>query len=167
MGTMKQHAEIVTNTVVSPLGTIRLAADSLGLCGVWFEGQRYQNNPDAWLVVREHPTLDQACSQIGEYFQKQRKRFELPLSFALGTEFQRLVWRALLGLPYGQTSSYGSLSATMGREKSVRAVANAIAHNPLSIVVPCHRVLDAKGALHGYAGGLKRKAALLQLESAA
>jgi len=163
---MIKNAKIVTKTVASPLGTIRLAADSLGLCGLWFEGQRYQNPPGAWHVTSAHPVLDLACSQLGEYFQKQRKLFQLPLSFALGTEFQRLVWQALLGLSYGQTSSYGNLSATMGREKSVRAVANAIAHNPLSIVVPCHRVLDAKGALHGYAGGLERKAALLQLEGA-
>jgi methylated-DNA-[protein]-cysteine S-methyltransferase len=92
--------------------------------------------------------------------------FDLPLDFAQGTAFQQDVWRALLKIPRGATRSYGALSADVGNPAAVRAVAGAVGRNPLSIIVPCHRVLGADGSLTGYAGGLERKAALLQLEGA-
>jgi len=103
---------------------------------------------------------------LAEYFAGQRRTFELPLDIAGGTAFQQVVWQALLGLLPGGTISYGDLSQRIGKPGAVRAVGAAIGRNPLSIIVPCHRVIGASGALTGYAGGLARKSALLRLEGA-
>jgi len=156
----------VTTTVNSPLGPMRLAASPHGLCGAWFEGQRHQANPSAWPETPQHPLLQQAIVQLTQYFAGQRNQFDLPLDLSAGTPFQQTVWRTLQGLAFGQTCSYGALSARIGRPSAVRALSGAVARNPVSIIVPCHRVLGASGALTGYAGGLDRKAALLQLEGA-
>ena len=101
-----------------------------------------------------------------DYFAGHRTSFELPLDFGAGTDFQQAVWRALLKIPHGTTRSYGALSADIGKPTAVRAVGSAVGRNPLSIIVPCHRVMGADGSLTGYAGGLERKTALLQLEGA-
>lgn len=161
---MKTSLDIVTATFDSPLGLMRLAANPQGLCGVWFEGQRHQPDPSAWPTVAEQPLLQQATAQLTQYFAGQRRQFELPLDLSAGTPFQQAVWQALQSLVFGKTCSYGALSAQMGRPTAVRALSGAVAHNPLSIIVPCHRVLGANGDLTGYAGGLGRKAALLKLE---
>ena len=108
--------------------------------------------------------LREAISQLQAYFSGRRADFHLPLDLDSGTPFQQNVWRALLALGHGQTTSYGELSARIGKPSAVRAVGSAIGRNPLSIVVPCHRVLGADGSLTGYAGGLERKVALLRLE---
>ena len=102
--------------------------------------------------------------QLTQYFDQQRQRFELPLDTQAGTSFQQSVWLALQGIGYGQTCSYGELSARIGRPTAVRAVGSAVGRNPLIIVVPCHRVIGATGQLTGYAGGLERKLALLKIE---
>ncbi|HAL40009.1 MAG TPA: cysteine methyltransferase, partial [Polaromonas sp.] len=101
-----------------------------------------------------------------EYFAGQRNRFEVPLDLACGTAFQQSVWQALLAIPYGRTASYGEVSRRIGKPTAVRAVGAAVGRNPVSIIVPCHRVMGANGSLTGYAGGLDRKTALLKLEGA-
>ncbi|MFM6985305.1 MAG: methylated-DNA--[protein]-cysteine S-methyltransferase [Hydrogenophaga sp.] len=138
-----------------------------GLAGLWFEGQ--QHHPHAgtaagWLIKPAHPWLRAATQQIDDYFAGRRQRFDLPLDLSGGTAFQQSVWRELLNLPFGQTCSYGDLARRMGRPGAARAVGAGVGRNPLSIVVPCHRVLGASGELTGYAGGLERKRALLRLE---
>lgn len=157
-------ADVVTTTFSSPLGPIRLAASPQGLCGIWFEGQRHQPDASGWPDAARHRLLQQAITQLTQYFAGQRRQFDLPLDLSAGTPFQQTVWRALQSLAFGQTCSYGALSAQIGRPTAVRALSGAVARNPVSIIVPCHRVLGANGALTGYAGGLDRKAALLKLE---
>jgi methylated-DNA-[protein]-cysteine S-methyltransferase len=163
---MKKPVDIATTTFNSPLGLIRVAASPQGVCGVWFEGQRHQPDANAWPTVPDHPMLQQATVQLTQYFAGQRRQFDLPLDLNAGTAFQQAVWQALLSLAFGQTCSYGNLSAQLGRPTAVRAVSGAVARNPVSLIVPCHRVLGTSGALTGYAGGLDRKAALLKLEGA-
>ncbi|MDO9145293.1 methylated-DNA--[protein]-cysteine S-methyltransferase [Rhodoferax sp.] len=163
---MNKNAAPLTATFDSPLGLIRVAASPQGVCGVWFEGQRHQPDASRWPTVEDHPLLQQATVQLTQYFAGQRRQFDLPLDLSAGTPFQQTVWQALQSLPFGTSCSYGALSAQLGRPSAVRAVSSAVGRNPVSIVVPCHRVLGANGALTGYAGGLDRKAALLKLEGA-
>ncbi len=163
---MKFAASTVQTSFDSPLGRIILAATGNTLVGVWFDGQRHQPDTSIWPQASEHPVLQQAQSQLTDYFAGRRTSFDLPLDFAQGTGFQQDVWRALLKIPRGATRSYGALSADIGKPAAVRAVGGAIGRNPLSIIVPCHRVVGAGGALTGYAGGLERKTALLRLEGA-
>lgn len=148
----------------SCLGPMLLARTPLGLCGVWFVGQRHFPTPLAGTEAPEDPVLREAAAQIDTYLAGARQTFHLPLDMGRGTAFQQTVWRTLLGIACGQTLSYGALAAQLGQPRAVRAVAAAVGRNPLSLVVPCHRVLGANGSLTGYAGGLERKAALLQLE---
>jgi methylated-DNA-[protein]-cysteine S-methyltransferase len=159
---------LFTTRLDSPLGPIVLAATERALCGLWFEGQQHGPAADTvarWTPAPTHTVLQQASEQVLAYLQGQRQRFELPLDLGGGTDFQQSVWQALLGIGWGQTSSYGALAQQIGRERAVRAVGAAIGRNPLSLVVPCHRVVGAQGQLTGYAGGLHRKQALLQLEN--
>lgn len=150
----------------SPLGAMTLAATDQGLSGLWFDGQKHMPDTSFWAVQDDHPVLLQAQQALRQYFAGQRQPFELPLDLDQGTPFQQQVWRRLLDIPAGQTISYGTLAAQIGRPTAVRAVAAAVGRNPFSIVVPCHRVIGADGALTGYAGGLPRKVALLQGEAA-
>jgi methylated-DNA-[protein]-cysteine S-methyltransferase len=108
--------------------------------------------------------LKEVIRQLGDYFAGRRTAFDVPLDLAHGTDFQQSVWQALLKIPQGGTASYGELSARIGKPAAVRAVGAAVGRNPVSIIVPCHRVMGAGGALTGYAGGLERKSALLRLE---
>jgi len=138
----------------------------VGLAGLWFEGQK--DYPGV-LPVPKHaddPLLRRAAAQLTEYFAGQRTQFDLPLDLH-GTEFQRSVWTALLGIGRGKTASYGDIARQLEQPKAVRAVGAAVGRNPLSVIVPCHRVLGSGGALTGYAGGLHRKRALLRLEGVA
>lgn len=141
-----------------------LAAHQDALVGVWFDGQSHLPDMQSWPTSQTDPVLQAAATQLHEYFAKKRSVFDLPLYLGSGTPFQQRVWQGLLGIAPGSTTSYSALSEQLGRPSAVRAVAAAIGRNPLSIVVPCHRVVGAKGALTSYAGGLERKAALLQLE---
>lgn len=163
---MKNTHPLVCQRYQSPLGTMLLAASDSGLAGVWFIGQRHGPEGMPWPEVAQHPVLDAAAVQLGEYFAGTRNQFTLPLDLALGTPFQQSVWQALLAIPPGQTTSYGELGRRVGRPQAARAVGAAVGRNPVSIVVPCHRVLGTAGALTGYAGGLERKTALLRLEGA-
>ncbi len=114
----------------------------------------------------EEPTelSDMAYNQLQEYFKGERKEFDLPLLF-LGTDFQKSVWRALCNIPYGQTRSYKEIAIAVGNPKASRAIGMANNRNPITIVVPCHRVVGSNGSLVGYAGGLERKTAFLEIES--
>ncbi|MGE0347988.1 methylated-DNA--[protein]-cysteine S-methyltransferase [Hydrogenophaga sp.] len=163
---MKHDPLTVFTTWPGPLGAMTLAATPRGLSGVWFDGQRHGPDTSIWRRDSAHPVLRQAIEQLGQYFAGQRTRFELPLDLQGGTPFQQRVWQALLGIAPGATTSYGSLSAAIGSPAAVRALGAAVGRNPVSIVVPCHRVLGADGSLTGYAGGLERKTALLALEGA-
>jgi len=163
---MKFAPSTVQTSYDSPLGRIILAAAHDRLVGVWFDGQSHQPDTSRWPADRDQPVLQQAQTQLSAYFAGQRQAFKLALDLSAGTDFQQSVWRALLQIPFGATLSYGALSASIGKPAAVRAVAGAVARNPLSIIVPCHRVLGAGASLTGYAGGLPRKTALLQLEGA-
>lgn len=168
---MKFNLSIVQTRVPSPLGTIAIAATDQGLTGLWFtEDQRYLPpqlaGPNAWPEDAAHPVLRLAGAQLAEYFAGSRKVFELPLDLHCGTAFQQSVWQALLTIAPGQTVSYGEVGRRIGKPAAVRAVGGAVGRNPVSIIVPCHRVMGGSGALTGYGGGLHRKAALLQLEGA-
>ena len=168
---MKFDNTLVQTRVPSPLGTIAIAATDQGLAGLWFtENQRHLpaelNGPAAWPDDASHAVLRQAGQQLGEYFSGQRQHFDLPLDLRCGTPFQQSVWQALLGIAQGEVISYGEVSRRIGKPAAVRAVGGAIGRNPVSIIVPCHRVTGSSGALTGYGGGLDRKTALLRLEGA-
>lgn len=151
-------------TLDTPLGTVLIARNADGLSGLWFEGQKY--HPGALAAPRhdDDALLTDAVSGLCDYFAGKPLRV-LPVS-PFGTQFQQAVWRALLTIPAGTTLSYGELARRVGRPDAVRAVAAAVGRNPVSVIIPCHRVLGADGALTGYAGGLPRKQALLRLEGA-
>ena len=169
---MKFDASIVQTHFQSPLGTIILAATTQGLAGLWFERQRHlpavliaeSTGPGVWPTAPDHPVLKQAMQQLVDYFAGRRTQFDLPLDLTGGTAFQQSVWQALLAIPQGSTASYGQISSRIGKPAAVRAVGAAVGRNPVSIIVPCHRVMGADGSLTGYAGGLDRKTALLALE---
>ena len=148
----------------SPFGIITLASDGQSLTGLWFDGQRYFGStlgPLASLPA-ELPVFDDTRRWLDIYFSGVKPNFTPQLSLR-GTVFQRRVWEALLTIPYGQTVTYGELARCIGC-RSAQAVGGAVGRNPISIIVPCHRVVGSDGSLTGYAGGLDRKLALLQLE---
>ena len=168
---MKFDPSTVQTTVASPLGAIVIAATDKGLAGLWFtDGQRHLppqlTGGLAWPEAADHPVLKQVSQQLAEYFAGRRSEFNVPLDLRCGTVFQQSVWQALLAIPQGGTESYGEVSRRIGNPAAMRAVGGAIGRNPVSIMVPCHRVTGSDGALTGYAGGLDRKTALLRLEGA-
>lgn len=149
----------------SPVGELLLAASDTALCGLWFADQR---GIPAWAQAAapqaDHPLLRETVAQLQDYFAGGRQRFDLPLDTGHGTPFQQAVWATLAHIPYGQTRSYRDIAQHIQRPAATRAVGGAVGRNPLGIVLPCHRVLGAGGALTGYTGGLERKVALLRLE---
>ncbi|MDH4449223.1 MAG: methylated-DNA--[protein]-cysteine S-methyltransferase [Rhodoferax sp.] len=147
----------------SPLGPMVLAGHDAGLLGIWFEQQKHYPALDG-LPIDSHPTTREAQAQLAAYFAGERTHFALTLDLSTGTAFQQSVWQALMAIPCGLTISYAALSQQIGKPSAVRAVAAAVGRNPVSIVLPCHRVVGSNGSLTGYAGGLERKAALLNLE---
>ncbi len=148
----------------SPLGRITLASDGSALTGLWFDGQRHFGGRQGALCSTSVglPVFAETRRWLDRYFSGCGPDFTPPLSLQ-GTPFQRRVWEALLAIPYGATVSYGELARRLGI-RSAQAVGGAVGRNPVSLVVPCHRVVGANGALTGYAAGLDRKQALLQLE---
>lgn len=153
-------------TFESPLGAMLLARTDAGLAGVWFEGQKDHPGVLAAPEQPDDPLLHAAAAQLADYFAGRSGRFDVPLDLH-GTPFQRGVWQALLGITAGRTCSYAEIASQVGAPRAVRAVGSAIGKNPLSVIVPCHRVLGTGGALTGYAGGVDRKRALLELEGVA
>jgi len=157
---------ILQMRIDTPLGPLLAARSQEGLSGLWFDGQRHHPGELA-APQGQDALLGRLAAEIAGYFEG--KAFDAGLLECLdpvGTSFQREVWRALLAIPPGATQSYGALAAMLGRPSAVRAVGAAVGRNPISIVIPCHRVLGADGGLTGYAGGLERKEALLALEGA-
>ena len=151
----------------SPVGQFKLVASSNALIAVLWEEERPNRvKLGAMSLDPEHPILIEAERQLSEYFAGKRFQFDLPLQLD-GTEFQKKVWHALREIPFGRTKSYLDLARTISSPEASRAVGAANGKNPLSIVVPCHRVVGANGALTGFAGGLDTKAALLALEARA
>jgi len=149
----------------SPQGRMLLVAGDEGLSGVYFDGQKYlpQIEPE-WRRDARHAPLRQAKRELAEYFGGGRERFETALA-PEGTPFQRSVWKAISTVAFGETITYRELARRAGRPDSVRAAGAATGRNPISIIVPCHRIVGSSGGLTGYAGGLDRKRALLALES--
>lgn len=163
---MKFDRDLACMHYRSPLGAMRIAAGPRGLAGLWFAGQKHEPGAVDWPEAPQHPLLQEAARQLDEYFAGRRRTFDLPLDLQAGTPFQQAVWRGLLAIPSGRTASYAELGQRIGRPGAPRAVGAAVGRNPWSVVVPCHRVVGAGGALTGYAGGLDRKSALLKLEGA-
>ena len=162
---------IYTSEYTSPLGGILLAADEVGLRGLWFDGQKYfaRDLPDE-RTERETPVLSEAKRWLDLYFGGQEPDF-LPPLHPVGTPFRQAVWEILLRISYGKTVTYGEISKQlaekMGVERmSAQAVGGAVGHNEISIIIPCHRVVGTGGNLTGYAGGIDRKIKLLELEHA-
>jgi methylated-DNA-[protein]-cysteine S-methyltransferase len=150
----------------SPLGPLTAAATAKGLAGLWFDGQAHHPGPLPAPLDARQQFLAQAREELDRYWRTAGSAsFTVPLD-AQGTPFQQAVWRVLRGIGRGQTSTYAAVAARAGSPRAVRATGAAIGRNPLSIIVPCHRVLGHDGALTGYAGGLPRKQALLRLEGA-
>ncbi len=155
----------------SPLGLLTLGTDASGekLAGLWIEGQNYFGStlPGDAVPGEELPIFLRAREWLERYFAGERPApAELPLA-PEGSSFRQEVWRRMQAIPYGQVTSYGEIARQMGRPSgSGQAIGGAVAHNPISIIIPCHRVLGAKGALTGYAGGLERKKWLLAHEGA-
>ncbi len=150
----------------SPLGEMLLARTANGLAGIWFVGQKDHPGEIDAPEIADDPLLCQTVAELDAYF-KGRSTVFTPRLDLHGTPFQRAVWQALLDIDSGQTSSYASIARNVGSPKAVRAVGGAIGKNPISVIVPCHRVIGSSGELTGYAGGLDRKRALLRLEGVA
>ena len=163
--TMEDNRTLYYKDLASPVGQIRLIASARGLAAMIWEGENYERNKlNEPVNDEQNPILLQAEIQLNEYFTKQRKVFDLPIDL-VGTEFQVKVWNTILNIPFGKTKTYGELARMLGDIKAVRAVGGALNKNPVSIIIPCHRVVGASGKLVGFAGGLKNKSILLNLEN--
>lgn len=156
--------ELAYKTIQSPVGELKLVASGKGLVAVLWQNDNPNRVRLGELVKQDsHPLLIEAERQLREYFEGKRKSFSLALDLR-GTSFQRNVWEALLAIPFGQTRSYRDLAKRLGNPQATRAVGAANGRNPISIIVPCHRVIGSNGKLTGFAGGLEVKARLLELE---
>jgi methylated-DNA-[protein]-cysteine S-methyltransferase len=169
---MKFASDTVQRRIASPLGEVVIAATPRGIAGLWFmTEQRHQPAellaaPTVWpMHPAPHAHIDHGEALLAAYFAGRSTEFPLTYDWPIGTPFQLSVWKAMLSLTYGQTCSYADLAHGVGRPRAVRAVGAAVGRNPISVFVPCHRVVGTSGALTGYGGGLSRKAHLLALES--
>lgn len=162
---------VYTGTYKSPLGNILLAADEIGLTGLWFEGQKYfAHMLPKEKISKETPVLAEAKRWLDLYFSGEEPTFTPPLHPS-GSAFRQAVWKILLQIPYGKTMTYGEIAREMAKiqnisHMSAQAVGGAVGHNAISIIIPCHRVVGTNGSLTGYAGGIDKKVALLELERA-
>lgn len=165
------YQKAYTSVYSSELGDILLAADEIGLTGLWFFGQSYfADTLPAEQIAQETPILAQAKEWLDEYFSGKEPDFT-PTLHPIGSPFRQAVWKLLLQIPYGQTTTYGEIARQLEKlqnrpHMSAQAVGGAVGHNGISIIIPCHRVVGTKGSLTGYAGGLDKKRALLELEHA-
>ncbi len=157
------------NNYQSPLGNILLAADNTGLTGLWFEGQKYYaKGLNETFIQQEMPVFEQTKHWLDIYFSENKPDFTPPLHL-VGTDFQKDVWEILQSIPYGQTTTYSGIAKIIASNRglenmSAQAVGGAVGRNPISIIVPCHRVVAANGNMTGYAGGIDKKIFLLKLE---
>ena len=153
----------------SPLGGILLAADGIGLTGLWFNGQKYfARSLPAGYTEQNTPALSEAKRWLEVYFTGKKPDFMPPLHI-VGSAFRRAVWEILLQIPYGKTTTYGEIARQLAKKQklprmSAQAVGGAVGHNEISIIIPCHRVVGTNGSLTGYAGGIDKKIKLLELE---
>ncbi len=165
------YQKAYTSVYSSELGDILLAADEIGLTGLWFFGQSYfADTLPTEQIAQETPILAQAREWLDEYFSGKEPDFT-PTLHPIGSPFRQAVWKLLLQIPYGQTTTYGEIARQLEKlqnrpHMSAQAVGGAVGHNGISIIIPCHRVVGTKGSLTGYAGGLDKKMALLELEHA-
>ena len=153
-------------TIKSPVGELMLVADDTALTGVYFAGRDHV--PAAgkgWTRDAQHPVLRETAQQLQEYLSGKRTNFQIPLRLA-GTEFQEKIWQQIARIPYGETISYAELAKRAGAPQAIRAAGTTTGRNPVSIIVPCHRVVGKNGGLGGFGGGLERKRFLLALEKA-
>ena len=150
------------NVVDTPLGQVTLVATGDAITGLYFRHHWYRP-ADLGARVEQDPLLAEAAGQVAAYLTGERQGFDLPLATA-GNAFQERVWALLTQIPYGATTTYGALAEQLGDKSLAQAVGRAVGHNPISVIVPCHRVVGSTGALTGYAGGLARKQFLLALE---
>ncbi|MDR0936562.1 MAG: methylated-DNA--[protein]-cysteine S-methyltransferase [Oscillospiraceae bacterium] len=160
--------DIFTCEYQSPIGGIVAASQNDAVVGLWFENQKYFPNTDTWRAAPDKPPLIKLRAWLDAYFDGGRPGIDFAIAPG-GSEFRQKVWRLLLAIPYGETTTYGAIAAKIAAELgktrfSAQAVGGAIGHNPISLVIPCHRVIGANGSLTGYAGGLDKKQALLKLE---
>lgn len=145
----------------SPIGPLTLAGEGGVLTHLRMVDQTYEPDRADWEL--DDRAFPEAVEQLGEYFAGERREFDLELTMQ-GTEFQQKVWNALRSIPYGETRSYGQIAEQIGSPNASRAVGLANGHNPIAVIVPCHRVIGANGSLTGFGGGLERKSRLLELE---
>jgi methylated-DNA-[protein]-cysteine S-methyltransferase len=152
--------------VETPIGSLRVSGDEGIVSGLYMPGQRHRphDNP---IEIRDDERLAQVVAELAEYFAETRRQFDVRVEFLTGTAFQRGVWHELMRIPYGKTISYGELATRLGSPQASRAVGLANGRNPVSIIVPCHRVVGASGGLIGYGGGIGRKQWLLAHEKSA
>jgi methylated-DNA-[protein]-cysteine S-methyltransferase len=155
--------ELAQAIIETPLGPLTALASPAGLHGLWFDRQQHGPGPLAARHDASQRWIAQTRAELAEYFGGTRRRFDVPLR-PQGTPFQEAVWRLLCEIACGDTTSYGRIAQALGRSQGARAVGAAVGRNPISILVPCHRVVGGQGALTGYAGGLARKEALLARE---
>jgi methylated-DNA-[protein]-cysteine S-methyltransferase len=162
----EEHQMTTTHTTIdSPVGELTLVARDGVLSGLYFPGHWYLPDPDAFGVESEHG-FEQTQQQLAEYFAGERTSFDLETTIAgNGDEFQWRVWELIDRIPYGRTTTYGEMARELGDPTLARKVGGAVGRNPLSVIVPCHRVVGKDGKLTGYAGGLERKRFLLDLEA--
>ena len=171
--TTKQHPPATDGKVISEysmlpsgIGDLMLVADGSALTGLYFAGcEHVPVASKSWLRNDRHPVLQMTAQQLEEYFAGKRTKFSVPLRLT-GTEFQKKIWREIARIPHGQTITYSELADRAGASQAVRAAGTTTGRNPISIIVPCHRVVGKNGAMCGFAGGLERKRFLLALEGA-
>ncbi|HYN31988.1 MAG TPA: methylated-DNA--[protein]-cysteine S-methyltransferase [Ilumatobacteraceae bacterium] len=158
------ESELVSTVMDTPVGPITIVASDVGVRAILWPGDDRGRVPmSGGSPDPDHPVIAATVAQLGEYFDGEREEFDLPLD-PVGTDFQQSAWMALRSIPYGTTISYGEQAARMGDRRKARAVGAANGRNPISIVVPCHRVVGSNGALTGFAGGIDTKAWLLDHE---
>lgn len=157
---------LIYQSWTGPLGAMVIAARGEALAGVWFRDQKYfpHISEESGWQEGSAGILDETIAQLQEYFAGSLTEFSMPLDPA-GTAFQRSVWEILVTIPYGETTTYGAIATQLGNPKAAHAVGGAVGHNPISVVIPCHRALGSTGGLTGYAGGLDRKTQLLDMEN--
>ncbi len=169
---MKFHPEICQMTTETAWGCMTLAASPAGLCGAWFEQQKHFPTTTTWPIEVNNPLLKTAQQRLKDFGKGLIAPGttaidllqDLPIDISAGTPFQQAVWLALMRIPLGETWTYGQLAQSIGKPSAFRAVGTAVGRNPISVLIPCHRVIGSQGQMTGYAGGLWRKEALLQLE---
>ena len=158
-----------TSDYISPLGGITMASDGQSLTGLWFDGQKYfgGNLPEEH-IKRQLPVFIQAAEWLDVYFSGKAPNFTPPISMEGISPFRKRVWEIMLGIPFGQVSTYGQIAKRIavetGKKVSAQEVGGAVGHNSISLIIPCHRVVGTNGSITGYAGGVDKKFALLKME---